>query len=160
FAVVGDLLHALVELGAALGAVPGEAVAFVGPPLSLEHEGEPVGGEARGMGRASGAVDDLALADLRDLLVALGRPVVQVHIALDHVHDLVARITVELAAELATPRDERDAGGRLPQDGVGPARGADAAHDLTQIDRFHFIHRSTPSSRARRGGILAWTCAG
>src|SRR5689334_23619224 len=92
------------------------------------------------MRRARRAVDDLALADHRDLLVALRCPVVEVHVALDHVHDLVARIAVELAAKLATARDEGDAVGRLPQDRVGAARGADAAHDLPEIDGFHLVH--------------------
>jgi hypothetical protein len=71
-AIVGDLLDALVKLSSALLAEPGEAIALVRPALALEDEDERVGREPRGMGRARGAVDDLALADQRDLLVTLG----------------------------------------------------------------------------------------
>src|SRR5215472_15945069 len=148
-AVVGDLLHALVQLGTALVAEPGEAIALAGATLALEHEHEGIGREARRMRCAGRAVDDLALLDHGDLLVALRRPVVEVHVALDHIHDLVARIAVELAAELAAPRDERDAVGRLPEDRIGPGRGADRAHDLTQIDRFHLIHCLWPPGPER-----------
>src|SRR5215467_15887514 len=138
--IVGDLLDALVQLGAALGAVPREAIAFVRAPLAFELQDERVRREARRVRRARRTIDDLALADHRDLLVALGRPVVEVHVALDHVHDFVARIAVKLAAKLATTRDEGDAVGRLPQDRVGATRVADAAHDLAQIDGFHLVH--------------------
>src|SRR5215467_6810626 len=138
--IVRDLLDALVQVSPALVAVPREAIALVRPPLALEHQDERLRREARRVRGARGAVDDLALADHRDLLVPLGRPVVEVHVALDHVHDLVARIAVELAAKLATARHERDAVGRLPQHRVGPARGADAAHDVPEIDGFHLVH--------------------
>src|SRR5215831_7470063 len=139
-AVVGDLLDALVQLRTALVTKPGEAIALAGAALALEHQHEGIGREARRVRRAGRAVDDLAFLNHGDLLIALRRPVVEVHVALDHVHDLVARIAVELAAELAAPRDERDAVGRLPEDGVGPARTADRAHDLTQVDCFHLVH--------------------
>src|SRR5438105_3358469 len=91
----------------------------------------------RGAGRA---VHDLAFPDHGDLLVAPGGPVVEIHVALDHVHDLVARVGMELAAELAAPRDEGDAVGGLPEDRVGPAGVSNAAHDLTEIDRLHLVH--------------------
>jgi len=42
-AIVGDLLDALVELSAALVAVPREAIALVGSPLALEDQHERVG---------------------------------------------------------------------------------------------------------------------
>jgi hypothetical protein len=74
------------------------------------------------MRRARRAVHDLALADDDDLLVAVGRPAMQVHVAADHVPDLVARVAVELTAKLATACDEGNAVGRLPQHGVRPAR--------------------------------------
>src|SRR5262245_32633200 len=113
---------------------------LVGPSLSLEDEHERLRREAWGVGRAGRAIDDLALADHRHLLVAGGGPVVQAHVALDHVHELVARIAVELAPELATPRDEGDAVGRLPEDRVGAARAANARHYLSQVDRFQLVH--------------------
>src|SRR5262249_59433104 len=101
--IVGDMLDALVQLSPALGAVPREAIALVRPPLAFEHQDERLRREARRVRGAGGAVDDLALADHRDLLVALGRPVVEGHVALYHVHDFVAPIAVGLAAKLATP---------------------------------------------------------
>ena len=87
----------------------------------------------------------LAFADPNALvqgqvIVAVGGPVVQIHVAPDHVHDLVARVAVELAAELAAPRDEGDAVGRLPEDGIGPAGGFDGGHDLPEIDGLQLIH--------------------
>src|SRR5262249_5059286 len=139
-AVVGHVLDALVKLRAALGAVPREPVVLVGPTLPLEDEHERLRREPGRVGGAGGAIDDLALADHRHLLVAGGGPVVQLHLALDHVHDLVARIAVELAPELATSRDEGDAVGRLPQDRVGPARAANARHDLSQAARLQLVH--------------------
>src|SRR5438034_10560978 len=45
--IVGDLLDALVQLSAALGAVPCEAIALVRPPLAFEHQDERVRREAR-----------------------------------------------------------------------------------------------------------------
>src|SRR5262249_48151765 len=108
---------------------------------------------------AGGAWDPPPRAAHRHFLVAGGGRVVQPHFALDHVHDLVARIAVELAPELATPRDEGDAVGRLPQDRVGPARAANARHDLFQVDRLQLVHdekllstrgASWPGARRRR----------
>src|SRR5262249_56994601 len=78
--------------------------------------------------------------DAGELVVGLRRRVGEVYVALDNVHRLVARIAVELAAELAAPGDERDAVGRLPEDRVGPARSADRADDLSQVDGFHLVH--------------------
>ena len=131
---------ALVELRTALLAEPREAIVLVTAALPLEDEDERLGREARRVRRARGAVHDLAFPHDGDLLFAGGRAVVEVQVALDHVHDLVARVLVELAAELAAPRDEGDAVGRLPEDGVGPAGGFDGGHDLPEIDGLQLIH--------------------
>src|SRR5207249_1596843 len=56
---------------------------------------------------------------------------------------------VELAAGLPAARDEGDAVGGLPQDRGGPARAANAAHDVTEIDRFHLVHCADPPRRPR-----------
>src|SRR5437879_13186328 len=108
------MLDALVELGAALLAVPGEAILLLLAPLALEDQHGGIGGEPRRMRCPRRAVDDLALADHRHLLVTFGRAAVEVHVALDHEHDLVAAIAVELATVLAAARPDGDAGGRVP----------------------------------------------
>src|SRR5712691_6257668 len=143
--IVRDVLDALVESSATLLAVPREPVLLLRPPLALEHQDEGIGREPGRVRRPRRAIDDLALADHGHLLLAAGRAVVEVHVALDHVHDLVAGVAVELAAMLAPARHEGDAVGRLPEHGVGPGGVADGGHDLTEVDGSHLIHRSAPS---------------
>src|SRR6267142_204185 len=142
--VVADVLDALVKLGAALLAVPGEAILLLLAPLALEDQHEGIGRESRRMRRPRRAVDDLALADDGHLFLAIARAVVEVHVPLDHEHDLVAGVAVELAAVLAAARHEGDAVGRLPQDGVGPGGVADGGHDLTEVDGSHLVHGRLP----------------
>src|SRR5439155_20818783 len=131
-AIVGDVRDALVELRAALLAEPREAIVLAAAPLALEDEHERLGGKARGVRRARGAVDDLAFLDDHNLLHPVRCPIVEVHVALDHVHDLVARVAVELAPELPPARDERDAFPRLPQHGVRAAGALDRRYDLSR----------------------------
>src|SRR5258706_14833088 len=94
---------------------------------------------------ASGAIDDLALAHHRDPLRAGFREVVQVHHALDHVHDLVARVGVKLAPVLAPARDEGDGIGRLPEDADWLDALADAFGDFGEADGLEFCHARAPT---------------
>src|SRR3989442_15246872 len=72
-AVIRDVLHALVQLGAALLAEPREAIVLVSAALPLEDEDERLGREARRVRRARRAVHDLAFPHDGDLLFAAGR---------------------------------------------------------------------------------------
>jgi hypothetical protein len=87
-------------------------------------------------------VDDLPLANEDDLFLALGGAVVEVHVPLDHVHDLLARVAVELTAVLAPARDEGDAVRRLPEDADRPRRLRGVGGDVTEIDGAKFAHGS------------------
>ena len=88
-------------------AEPLEAVDLAGTPLTLDDEGEGIGGEARRMGRAGRSVDDRALVQNRHILLTIVRAVMQVHGAFDLVHQFVAGIDVKLAAIVAALGDER-----------------------------------------------------
>src|SRR6266571_1404739 len=160
-AVVGDVADRPVELGAAFLAVPEKPVLLFRPALALEDEQERVGREARRVPHARRAVDDLALADPRHLLLALGGEVVQVHVALDHVHDLVARVRMELAPVLASAGDEGDGVGRLPQNADRLDALPDALGNFREADGLQFGHAlspsrsgcTTPLGRCRRGRL-------
>src|SRR5688572_6637303 len=97
-AVIGDVASRLVQLRPTAGTIPEEAIALVRTTLALHDEHEGVGREARRVRGAGRAMHDLAFANGEDLLLAIPRPVVQGHVALDHVHDLVTGVDMELAA--------------------------------------------------------------
>src|SRR5262245_28174612 len=127
----------LVQERVAPRAEPLEAIHLAGPPLPLDDEGVGVAGKARGVRRAGGRVDDRALLDHGDLLRALGRPVVEAHRAGDLVHELVARVDVELAAVVAAARHERERLLLLPEDLHLLAALSEGAGGGPQIDDRH-----------------------
>src|SRR6266852_7446839 len=139
-AVVGYVADRLVKLGVALLAIPEKAIPLVGAPLALKHEEKRVGREARRVPHAGRAIDDLAFADERHLLRAFGREVVKVHLALDHVHDFVARIRMELVAVSAPACDEGDGVGRLPENAHRLDALPDTLGNLREADRLEFYH--------------------
>ena len=67
------------------------------------------------MRRAGRRVDRRAFGNDRDLLLAVGRAVVQAHLPLDHVHDLGGGVDVKLAAIFPSARDEHERFRLLPQ---------------------------------------------
>ena len=90
----------------AFAAVPVKAIDFAFPPLSLRDERERIGRKTRRVGRAGGSVDERAFGNDRDLFLSLRGPVVEIHLTLNHVHRLVARVDVKLAAVFAAAGDE------------------------------------------------------
>jgi len=126
-----------------------KSIVLVGPPWPLEHEHVGVGREARRVRGARGTVEDLALADQHDPFLPRVGEIVQLHIALEHVHDLVARVDVEFAPVLPAPRDEGDRPRRLPQDAHRLGGRPEHLRDSVEIDGAQLSHGASLRRRAR-----------
>src|ERR1700730_2554616 len=164
--IVAHVARRLVELLRARRSVREEAVLLARSALALDHQHERVGGKARRVRCAGRAMDDPALADHRDFLLALWRAVVEVHGALDHVLDPRARVYGDLAPPLAATGHEGDGVLRLPQHLVGPGAGADGSGDLLEVQREHGVRvhgeASVQTSVSSRRGLstrMAWISA-
>jgi CRP-like cAMP-binding protein len=104
-----------VEQIVAFRAIPLKDVDLTVHAFALDDQRERIGWKARRVRDAAGRVDDRALGEHRDFFFALGGAVVQPHLAAQHVHHLVGRVDVELAAIFAAARDESQRLGFLPQ---------------------------------------------
>ena len=113
--VVDDDELLLVQEAVAFRAEPLEAVDLARPAPAFLDQQEGVGREARRMRDQRRGVDRLARLQNLDGFLPVRVAVVQVHLARDHVHDLGARVDVELAAVFAAAGDEEQGFRLLPQ---------------------------------------------
>src|SRR5215471_9268324 len=92
------------------------------------------------MGSSRGRVDHGAFGHLGDLLLAVLGAIMQLEVALDGIHHLVARINVELTAVFAAASHEYKRVSVLPENVDALARRAELAGSIRQADDWHFRH--------------------
>ena len=90
----------------ALPAVPLKAIDFSFASPALRDKRERIGGKARRVRNTGRGIDDGPFGNDRDFLFSLRSPLMEIHLPLYHVHRLVARVDVKLAAVFATAGDE------------------------------------------------------
>src|SRR5919109_3033403 len=99
------------------------------------------------MRRAGGSVDHRSFRNDSNALFAFRCPVMQPHFSFDHVHGLVARVDMKLAAVLAPARQKDQGIGMLPKDAHALAGLGELAPLLEQIDNGHGKHGGLLSAR-------------
>ena len=75
-----------------------------------------------------------------DFFLSLRSPVMEIHLPLYHVHGLIARVDVKLAAVFPAPGDERRGVGFLPKNAHFLSAFGEPAASSKQTDAWHLEH--------------------
>jgi len=139
-AVIADFDGNFVDFLITVIAEPTEVIDFARSALAFENDEPGVCFEARRVGHAGGAKQDLTGLNHRCLLLAFGRQVNQVLDTGELQRYFVGRIDVKIPALFAPAAQERDGLRVLPQNAAAFAFDLDVVDDGFDIDGYQLFH--------------------
>ncbi len=142
-AVIADFDGDVINLLAAVVAIPGKVILFAAFALSFKDDKPGVLLNPRRVRHAARAKQHLAGFDDRGLLLAFAVDIDKILHAAQLQSDLIAGVDVEIFALLATAAEKRQRLGILPQDAPSFSFSLDFVNHSGEIDRNELFHEPT-----------------